>query len=99
MYAVLSWTIDAQSLQKAQIRDDLLIVLGSRVWTRVAGVALIDLDSPHDFVLLGGALEQLYATYRPDFDYVCFYKADKKLRPQAVRSTWPNRNKIKSILA
>lgn len=99
MYAVLSWTIDAQSLRKDQIRDDLLVLLESRVWTRVAGVALVDLSSPHDFVNLGGQLEELYASYRPDFDYVCFYKADKKLRPSAVRSSWPNRNRIKSILS
>jgi hypothetical protein len=99
MYAVLSWTIDDQSLQKDQIRDNLLTILDSRAWTRVAGVTLVDVSSPNDFVSFGAALEQLYADYRPDFDYVCFYKADRKLRPVAVRSTWPNRNKIKSILS
>lgn len=99
MYAVLSWIIDPQSLDKEQIRDELKALLDLRRWTRVAGVALVDLASPNDFVTLGGALEALYATYRPDFDYVCFYKADRKLRPAAVRSSWPNRNKVNSILS
>lgn len=99
MYAILSWTIDAQSLRKEQIRDHLLQLLDSRVWTRVAGVTLVDLASPADFVALGADLERLYSDHRPDFDYVCFYKADRKLRPAAVRSTWPNRNKVRSILS
>lgn len=89
MYATVTWSIEASSINSATIKDKLEKAFGAAKMTSLrANVRIVKLRGSSSLGVLGKRLEGLHDEFPTEFDYICVGSEGGVPLAPANRATW-----------